>query len=455
MKTSQRTHVTLRWFLIMLMTIATYASAASWKEQVLYSFQGSPDGAIPVGGVVFDKSGNFYGATTDGGQYGELGVVYELSPPAKKGDPWTESLIYQFLGKKGYNDGMNPVGGLVIDSSGNQYGTTAYGGTGGCTLLGVLYGCGTVYELSPPQQKGGQWTETILYSFQSGQDGYFPWGTLTFDSKGNLYGATQFGGGKGTTCNPYYQYCGTVFELSPPKQKGGAWAEKVLHSFAGGTDGANPNGGLVLDSKGAIYGTTYAGGMGGGPCGTSGCGTAFRLQPPAGKGRAWTESILYCFRGTDGGEPAAGVVFHGRDALYGTTRGGGGGNYPSGTVFKLVLNANGSWTESLLHSFQDGDDGSQPLASVIFDARGDLCGVASEGGKYFAGTVFRMKPPSGKTSEWGFSVLYAFERSPDGGAPSASLVRDKARNFYSTTAAGGTGTCGYGGCGTVFEVSLP
>jgi hypothetical protein len=127
----------------------------------------------------------------------------------------------------------------VIDGQGNLYGVTAYGGTGDCVLLGVSAGCGTVYELSAPAEKGGAWKETILYSFPTAKQGYFPNGNLVFDGAGNLYGATTYGGGKGTTCDAFYGgNCGTVFKLSPPKTKGGNWTEKVLHSFAGGTDGA-------------------------------------------------------------------------------------------------------------------------------------------------------------------------------------------------------------------------
>ena len=161
--------------------------SAKWKEKVLYSFQGSPDGATPVGGVVFDQQGNLYG-TALGGPAGSQGTIYQLSPPINKGGSWTEQVIYAFQGK-GKNDGQIPSGGLIVDAKGNLYGVTAYGGRGGCLLLGTLVGCGTVYELSPPKQKGGAWTETILYSFQGGKDGYYPSGTLVFDAAGNLYGA--------------------------------------------------------------------------------------------------------------------------------------------------------------------------------------------------------------------------------------------------------------------------
>src|SRR5580692_7041531 len=298
------------WLVLVILALASAASA-EWKEKVLYSFQGGNDGAFPGGGVVFDQQGNLYGVTQAGGPPScapignYCGTVYELSPPVEQGDPWTKTQLYMFRGKK-YNDGEVPDG-LIIDAAGNLFGVTAYGGTGGCVQVGVPGGCGTVYELAPPKSQGGQWTYTVLYNFKSGKDGYLPGGNLVFDKAGNLYGATSFGGGKGTTCNPDYQYCGTVFELSPPKTKDGKWTEKVLHSFAGGTDGANPNGGLVLDSTGAVYGTTSIGGNRGGQCGSVGCGTAFQLKPPATKGAAWTEKQLHLFAGgNDGRLPSAG-----------------------------------------------------------------------------------------------------------------------------------------------------
>jgi uncharacterized repeat protein (TIGR03803 family) len=245
-----------------------------------------------------------------------------MAPPVHQGDPWTETLIYEFQGKGG-NDGESPNGGLVVDGQGYLYGVTAYGGTGDCVLLGVPAGCGTVYKLSPPKQNGGAWKETILYSFPTAKQGYFPNGNLVFDGAGNLYGATTYGGGKGTTCDSFYQYCGAVFELSPPKTKGGKWTEKVLHAFAGGTDGANPNGGLVLDGKGIVYGTTYVGGNQSGECSAGGCGTAFELKPPTEKGGAWTDKVLYRFNIQDGASSAAGLIFGPDGDLYGTAEGGG------------------------------------------------------------------------------------------------------------------------------------
>ena len=434
---------------IVILALGVSASA-EWKEKVLYSFQGgSSDGSVPAGGVVFDKKGNLYGATTGGGSAScapignECGTVFELTPPTQKGAPWTETLIYQFQGE-GSKDGSVPTGGVIFDAKGNLYGVTAYGGTGDCFLLGVKGGCGTVYKLSPPAQQGGAWTETILHSFQGGNDGYFPWGNLVFDKEGNLYGATQFGGGKGTTCNAIYGgQCGTVFKLSPPKQQGGKWTEKVLHSFKSGKDGASPNGGLVLDSRGIIYGTTYGGGNESGECGAGGCGTAFALQPPTKKGGTWSEKQLHVFAdGNDGTRPSAGVIFDAKDNLYGTT---------VGTLFRLAppSKKRDRWKETTLYTFNS--DAYDPEGVLIFDTTGNLCGTTYSGNT-FSGTVFRLKPPSRQAENWTFAILYGFRGTRHGAQPAAGLVFDKHRNLYSTTQLGGTGSACTFGCGVVFEV---
>jgi uncharacterized repeat protein (TIGR03803 family) len=443
--------VSLKHFGLLLLALLALGSAASaeWKEKVLYSFQGGSDGSVPAGGVVFDPAGNLYGVTNEGGSTCHspgCGTIFQLSPGG--GGAWAETILYGFNG----TDGSYPGGGVIIDAAGNLYGTTSYGGNGPCKLLGYVVGCGVVYELSPPTQKGGQWTYAILYNFQGGNDGDFPNGDLVFDAKGNLYGATQFGGGKGTTCNILFGgQCGTVFMLSPPKQKGGKWTEKVLHSFAGGTDGANPNGRLLLHGKGSIYGTTTTGGNQGCKSDSGvGCGTAFKLAPPSRKGGGWTETFLHVFGGIpDGGFPTAGMVFHNNGDLYGTSQTGGGGNFPSGTVFQLSHHLDGTWKERVLYSFQDGNDGGWPEAVPTFGASGSLYGTAAEGGTVGGGTVFRFQP-TGKG--WELSVLYTFTGPPDGSWPASSLIFDAAGSLYGTTQYSGTGTCGRYGCGTVFEV---
>ncbi len=432
------------WLLLAILSLAINASA-EWKEKVLYSFQGGSDGQTPAGGVVFDSQGNLYGATTGGGStncapVAACGIVYQLAPPAKKGGAWTETILYVFKGKA-VNDGELPAGGVVADAVGNIYGTTAYGGSGGCVLTGVKGGCGTVYQMSPPRTKGGAWTYTILYSFQGGNDGYLPNGDLVFDGAGNLYGATEFGGGQGTTCDPIYQYCGTIFRLSPPKKQGGAWTEKVLHSFASGTDGASPNGGLVFDQKGAIYGTTLSGGSA--DCQGPGCGTAYKLTPPE-KGGAWTETILHVFTdGDDGAGPSGGLLLDGKGRLYGIA--GGGGSARLGAVFRFSLNGS-NWIETVLHPFTDNRHGRNPVGPLSPDSSGGFYGTAlvGPGGR---GIIFRLTRPKTRGGTWGFSMPYTFNGPPDAAGPEALLIFDKAGNIYSTTIAGGTASCG-----AVFEL---
>jgi uncharacterized repeat protein (TIGR03803 family) len=294
-----------------------------------------------------------------------------------------------------------------------------------------------VYKISPPQQQGGAWTETILYSFATAKEGYLAIGNLVFDGAGNLYGATWFGGDKGTTCDSLYGgQCGVVFELSPPKQHGGKWTEKVLRSFAGGMDGAQPNGGLVLGSKGAVYGTTYEGGSGD-------WGTVYELKPPTRKGSVWAEKQLHVFTtGNAGGLPSAGVIFDSKANLYGTT---------VGTIFRLAPPSTklGHWKETILYTFSE--DAYGPQDTLIFDQAGNLYGTTYSGNS-FSGTVFRLKPPAQKGDAWSFGILYGFTRAPDGAQPAANLIFDKYGKLYSTTQKGGTGTCGSFGCGTVFEV---
>jgi uncharacterized repeat protein (TIGR03803 family) len=303
-------------------------------------------------------------------------------------------------------------------------------------------------------KKGSKWTEKILYSFPSSKYGYVPRGNLVFDAAGDLYGATIFGGGHGTTCDPFYQYCGAIFELSRPTNKGGKWTEKVLHGFRGGSDGAQPNGGLILDSQGAVYGTTELGGY---ECAhhPAGCGTVFKLAPPTVTGGNWTKTILHRFKAApDGATPVAGLALDGKGNLFGTTEGGGGGNSGSGTVFRLALRSDGTWKEQVLYSFQFGNDGADPMAGVIFDALGNLFGTAM-GGVNGAGIVYRLKPPSKMDVPWKLTIMYALQGNPDGLGPTANLLFDNNGNLYSTTQSGGTrgSSCFASQCGTVFEVS--
>jgi hypothetical protein len=429
-----KTHLPLMCLLVLALACP---ASAEWKEKVLYSFQGGiGDGEYPAGGVVFDKAGNLYGATTEGGGEclpAQCGTVFQLAPPAKKGDPWTETVLWVFKGN-GSGDGNTPAGSVIIDSSGNLYGTTGYGGTGDCVLIGEKVGCGTVYELSPSGEKGGAWTEAVLYSFPTAKQGYLPNGNLVFDKAGNLYGATMFGGGYGTTCDAFYQYCGAVFQLSPPKKKGGKWTEKVLHGFRGARDGANPNGGLVLDGKGTIYGTTSAGGFNCPHHSGQGCGTVFSLKSANNKGQSeWSETVLHRFDPgqSDGASPSGGVVFDSKSRLCGVTRTGGQAGY--GTVFRLAPSSGlaGAWTETLLYSFTGQQDIGSPQAGLTLSAKGNLFGTTI-GGPYSSGIVFRLvRPVRGRS--WAFTDLYSLRGSPDGHYPAATLIFDASGNLYGTT----------------------
>lgn len=437
-------------------------ASAEWKNSVIYQFQGGSDGQAPIGSIVFDRVGNLYGATVDGGAancqpVAACGTVFELSPPEKKGEAWTETILYTFKGLQ-YGDGDLPTGGLVFDTQGNLYGGTAYGGTGNCTLLGSPAGCGIVYELSPPSQPGGAWTETIIYSFPTAQQGYLPQGDLVFDSAGNLYGATEFGGGYGDTCDEFYPNCGTVFELSPPQQDGGAWTEQVLHSFVGSGpqnifgDGSMPNGSLILDKQGDLYGTTFAGGYAIGECTSEqeeGCGIVFGLVHPKNNGSQWEEKILLSFNLENGGYPLAGVAADNYGNLYGACT-AGPGHQGQGLLFELQNpGKRDPWGEDILYEFQNGADGSGPGGPVTL-ARNGLYTTTPGGGTQRGGTLVELFLASPQ-SDTNLQVLYSFQ-VPNEENPQAKLVWHNGA-IYSTTQWGGGNkeNCGSYGCGVVFE----
>ncbi len=344
-----------------------------WNEKILHNFGKGTDGEAP-NGLISDAAGNLYGTTPFGGGSvcsnadaapGGCGIVFQLRPPTTKGNTWTEVVLYRFTGGK---DGNNPNGVLTLDSSGNLYGTTYYGGGG-------FSAGGTVFELSP--RANGYWSVKVLHSFNdNGTDGSHSSSGLSFDASGNLYGTTCAGGA--------YQ-SGIVFELSPTG--GGSWAEKILHDFnSSGTDGVCPGGGLASDSVGNLYGTTVSGG-------THHYGTVFELTPSA--GGEWTEQVLHEFNGGsgDGSTPYIGVLFDASGNLYGATT--YGGTYKRGTVFKLTPTG-GSWAESVMHNFGSGPDGQNPAGDLLMDGSGNLFGLTQFGGAYDglfgSGTVFEIKP---------------------------------------------------------------
>ncbi len=273
----------------------------------------------------------------------------------------------------------------------------------------------------------------VLYNFKGGKDGAGPTGALISDVAGNLYGTTATGG---RGC-PQSGGCGTVFELKRVKN---GWQEKVLYRFrANPKDGLNPYTNLTFDTKGNLYGTTYAGGRGN--CFGKKCGTVFELSPSA--GGKWKETVLYRFAGGNDGEiPSSGVVFDAAGNIYGTTEDGGGTSCGCGTVYELTPLAGGGWREKILYSFS-GTDGAGPYG-VIFDNAGNLYGLATIGGTYDEGVAFELAPSSG--GGWNESTIYDFEGFADGAFPGFGLTF-RGQNLY-----GATGLGGSDGHGTIFEL---
>jgi len=262
------------------------------------------------------------------------------------------------------------MAGLTIDSSGNLYGTTNSGGSG-------QFGFGgTVFELSPPSQPGGTWSETILYSFgASREDASGPQASVIFDAQGNPYGTTIAVGELGP---------GAVFQLMPPSEPGGAWTENILHAFGSvPRDGATPQSALTLAPSGVLLGTTEEGGVN--------YGVVFALAPPSGPGGSWQYGLPYTFTGRlDGGNPQSRLtLLPGKNPIiYGTTRRGGA--FDEGTVYQLVPPLpGGSWTEAPVYSFSGGNDGGHPESGVVVYSYA-LFGTTTEGGSHGFGTAFRL-----------------------------------------------------------------
>ena len=409
------------WVLVAATQCVTSTTAAGQQAtgKILHNFDTNKlDGLSPSGGLLFDSAGNLYGTTF--GVRGGFGAVYELTPTAS--GFWNETTLHIFS----FADGVSPNGTLIFDAVGNLYGVAAGGGLGtGTRCTNRAGGCGTVFELSP---SASGWTETVLHDFTHNIDGANPRGGLVMDAAGNLYGTTTAGGG-----NSGVDF-GTVFELSPMAD--GEWMETILHIFKnnGHQDGLEPNGSLVFDAAGNLYGTTVVGG-------SIGFGTVFELSPQI--DGSWQETILSNFAGQgDGLEPFSGVIFDASGNLYGTTSSGGTGS--GGTVFELSPSLDGSWTKTVLYNFSNENEGSVGMGSLTLDGSGNLYG-ATEGDScgHGCGAIFELSNSGGL---WTKTTLFRFD-GKDGDNPYASLIFDAAGNLYGTTAQGGSKEEG-----TVFEL---
>ena len=445
-----------------------------------------------------------------------LCVLALIATQPAQAQTYSFKTIYSFTGANA-SDGAAPYGGLVVDALGNLYGTTTLGGSNAsaCHPVKGPAGCGTVFEISP--SGGGSWTESVLYRFTSDStingntgttcyDGAIPYGGVALGANGNLFGTTSVGGVNGL---------GTVFEVLqpsstnplPPVQdqpcfsSNGLWTEVPLHSFdgnaSGNGDGANPEGGLVLDRLGNLYGTDYntifkvdpigrlttlynfslnpydsqgnANGTNPGSVlvlsgsnlfgttlsgGNNGMGTAFELAKYSNVADAVETGILQFGYGDqfgiqDGAEPFSGLAGT-ASALYGTTFEGGNG---FGTVYKTTSLG----VETVLYSFNGQADGGGPVGGIVRDKKGNIYGTTSSGGAYGFGTVFKVSPVSVINDVYNETTLYSFTGGADGGGPTAGLVFDAQGDLYGTTYSGGVNTGGCGaiyGCGTVFELQL-
>jgi uncharacterized repeat protein (TIGR03803 family) len=344
-----------------------------WRETVLHTFSGTPDGSNPYGGVAMDASGNLYGTTPYGGS-SNCGVVYKLTP--RPIAPWREAVIHSFRCDP---DGANPITSLVLDASGNIYGTTTYGGN-------TTTGSGTAFELSP--SSSGGYTETLLHTFRGGHDGALPFAGLTLDSAGNLYGTTVAGGSSACSGG-----CGVVFELS---KSSGVWTFATIHQFRYG-DGWAPEALLTIDSAGNLYGTTEVGG----PInnGGNGNGVVFEVSPNGAGG--WTEKTIYAFTGgADGSASRSPVIFDSAGNLYGANS---GVPVNFGTIFELTPDGSGGWIESNLYDWSSSTyyQGTTPIGPIVRDAAGNIYGTNEFGGatayEYCiqgdgCGTVFEVTP---------------------------------------------------------------
>ena len=333
-------------------------SGSSWVLNTLYTFQGGIYGRVAIA-----PDGTLYGTTMYGGT--GSGTVFHLVPlptaPKTAVAPWSETDLYLFTGG---SDGKYPESDIIFDQSGNIYGNTYMGGDS----QACDDGCGVVYKLS---RSGGGWTQSVLYTFHS-SDGLSPWSGVIFDKAGNLYGSALEGG---------QYYAGEVYQLSP---SGSGWTMHVLYTFTGGADGRHPNGGLIFDPFGNLYGGCELGGI------PSNAGTVFELTPSNG---SWTFSTLYSFpecaypNNYCGGP--AGMTMDAAGNLYGATYLDGAYGY--GNIFKLT-HSGGGWIYTSLHDFTGHADGGYPNSPVVLDASGNLYGTAWVGGSYGEGVIWEITP---------------------------------------------------------------
>lgn len=350
-------------------------------------------------------------------------------------------VLYKFRGTEGaYPFSLIEVSGkLLVAASG--------GGSQNCDG-----GCGVLVTLERPTAGNGQWTRTILHSFQGGSDGGSPFALEQLDNnRTTLFGVTGRGGGGRCAGG-----CGTVFRLDRVLGATG-WTKRTIYWFEGGDDGALPAPGLAAGPGGVIYLTTILGGQRDTRCRpvASGCGAVYQLVPNS--SGSYSGKIIFRFTGgNEGKEPWSGVIRSSSGVLFGTASQGGLRN--SGVVYSLAPLKNGRWRQEILHSFNRGlhDDGLQPLnlGSLLRRGSGALYGTTFDGGSEVRGDVFALLPPADSGQSWDYRVLHDFKGPPrDGSGPVAGLIEDSSGALIGTTSSGGNSKNCFEGCGTIFRLT--
>ena len=396
--------------LFALSVVCAAAQSSGWTYSYVYSFSGGAAGSGPYG-LAVAPNGTIYGYLTVNACCN--GGVFQLSPPAAPGGPWTETVLYAF---QGGDDGSQPVGSIVIGPSGELFGATRLGGNTACGAPG----CGTVFQLTPPETPGGTWTETVLYRFQDVPDACLPSVGPALGPDGSLYGTTY-------DCGSHAQGSGAVYQVTPPTAPGGSWTESVIHSFSQfGPAGCNPTAGIAVSAASVLYGSASA----------CSIGSIFSLAPPSVPGGAWQMSLLRKF-GT-GGTLA---LSPGGD-LYGFTENAG-----TARAFQLTPPAlpNANWTEVVLHSFGEGPGGWDIVAGPALDASGNVYGTTTKGGTAHSGVIFQITPPTSPGGTWTENLLYNFATNDGGGA----VIVSPDGGLY------GTSIYGESNQGAIYELSPP
>lgn len=404
------------WDIAATLSLAIFAAASLHAQtfSVVYAYTGHNSSAHAIGGLIMDHHGNLYGTTAWGGPDAP-GTVYQLK---RTGSGFVYNELF-YVGEGA--DGDFPWDAPTFGPNGSLYATMNGGGTSGE---------GTIVNLQPPAEfcrsVSCPWNATDLYNFKRASDGGNPQSGVVFDSHGNMYGAVVNGG------SGY----GVVYEMTP---SGDGWAYKVIYTFTGGADGANPDSPLIFDSAGNLYGAAMSGGSHG--CGGFGCGTIFKLSP---SGSGWTETTIYSFKdGSDGSAPSGTLVTDSAGNIYGATAGSDANL--GGTVFELTPSG-GNWTFTLIYDLPGS--GAGPFGGVARDSAGNLYGATWGDGAYGQGNVFKLTPTG---NGWTFTSLHDFTNGSDGSNAMGTPIIDSNGVLYGTTYDGGAPVCG--GCGVVYEIT--